>query len=300
VKRAYPTPASFKAALEQRLRDRSAGSGGELQRLRQLVVFDRFLARLFAHEAQSVVLKGGLVLELRLARARTTKDIDLRMSGAPDAVLGRLQTAGRLALPDYLQFEVAPDPRHPVLDAEGMMYEGRRFRVEPLLAGKTYGRPFGVDVALAEPFVGEPETLPGEPWLDFAGVERGQYRVYPLESHIAEKLHAYTLPRTRLNSRVKDLPDLALLSQVRPVDSAVLRHAIDTTFTHRDTHPLPAALPDPPTEWEPVYAEMARVDQLPWPTLRDVTTAAQRFLDPVLSGGTARWDPTAGHWNPQP
>jgi hypothetical protein len=296
VKRTYATPASFKAALEQRLRDRSAGSGGELQRLRQLVVFDRFLARLFAHEPQSVVLKGGLVLELRLERARTTKDIDLRMSGAPDAVLGRLQTAGRLVLPDYLQFEVGPDPRHPVLDAEGMMYEGRRFRVEALLAGKTYGRPFGVDVALAEPFVGEPEPLPGESWLDFAGVPPSQLRVYPLESHIAEKLHAYTLPRTRLNSRVKDFPDLALLSQVRAIEGAVLRHAIDTTFTHRRTHPVPAHVPEPPPEWEAVYVEMARVDQLYWTTLAEVTAAVRRFLDPVLAGSPERWVPDAGAW----
>jgi hypothetical protein len=61
----YGTPAAFKAALEQRLRDRAAGEGAELQRLRQLLVFDRFLARLFACDG-TVILKGGLVLELRV------------------------------------------------------------------------------------------------------------------------------------------------------------------------------------------------------------------------------------------
>jgi hypothetical protein len=32
------------------------------------------------------------------------------------------------------------------------------------------------------------------------------------------------------------------------------------------------------------YAAMAREDQLAWPTLDDVTSAAKAFLDPVLAG----------------
>jgi hypothetical protein len=37
------------------------------------------------------MLKGGLVLELRLERARTTKDVDLRMVGSPDDILAKLR-----------------------------------------------------------------------------------------------------------------------------------------------------------------------------------------------------------------
>jgi hypothetical protein len=46
----------------------------------------------------AVMLKGGLVLELRLERARTTKDVDLRIGGSSDDVLARLQAAGILDL----------------------------------------------------------------------------------------------------------------------------------------------------------------------------------------------------------
>lgn len=53
--RLYATPLAFKQALEQRLRSSSA-TGIDFARRRQLLVF-----------------------ELRLARARTTKDIDLRL-----------------------------------------------------------------------------------------------------------------------------------------------------------------------------------------------------------------------------
>ena len=45
--RTYSSPEAFKQALEQRLRT-SAQSGGEFARKRQLLVFDRFLARVVA------------------------------------------------------------------------------------------------------------------------------------------------------------------------------------------------------------------------------------------------------------
>jgi hypothetical protein len=73
------SPAAFKQALEQRLKTAS-NNGVDFARRRQLLVFDRFLARVVAVMGDAVLLKGGLVLELRLERARTTKDVDLRVS----------------------------------------------------------------------------------------------------------------------------------------------------------------------------------------------------------------------------
>src|SRR5205807_4154592 len=99
--RRYSTPLAFKQALEQRLRS-SLTTGFDFARRRQLLVFDRFLARVASVVGDAVTLKGGLVLEMRLARARTTKDIDLRMMGSAEDVLGRLQTAARLDLGDYM------------------------------------------------------------------------------------------------------------------------------------------------------------------------------------------------------
>lgn len=106
--RTYSSPAAFKQSLEQRLRT-SAKSGAEFARKRQLLVFDRFLARVVAVLGDAATLKGGLVLELRIERARTTKDVDLRMVGSPDDILARLQEAGRRDLGDFLTFEVGTD-----------------------------------------------------------------------------------------------------------------------------------------------------------------------------------------------
>jgi predicted nucleotidyltransferase len=88
--------------------------------------------------------------------------------------------------------------------------------------------------------------------MAFAGIAPPTLRLYPVESHIAEKLHAYTLRRAGENSRVKDLPDLALLGKVREIDADRLRWALEQTFTFRKTHPVPSSVLEPPASWAEV------------------------------------------------
>jgi hypothetical protein len=291
----YASPQAFKQSLEQRLKT-SASSGAHFGRKRQLLVFDRFLARVVAVMGDAVLLKGGLVLELRLERARTTKDIDLRLTGSPDAVLAQLQEAGRRDLGDFMAFEVSRDPEHPTIQNDGMQYEGLRFRAECRLAGKLYGQPFGVDVAFGDPILGEPQVITADDILAFAGIPSPELRLYPIETHIAEKLHAYTMPRSRPNTRVKDLPDLALLATIQTLDASQLRIALNRTFEFRATHPLPSDLPDPPTSWLAAYTEMARANDLEWETLEQLTAATKTFLNPVLAGQTGFWHPESWAW----
>src|ERR1700748_985430 len=106
--RRYTSAEAFKQALEQRLRG-ATKTGASFARKRQLLVFDRLLARIVSVLGEAATLKGGLVLELRLERARTTKDIDLRLVGSPDSVLAKLREAARLDLADFLTFEIGPD-----------------------------------------------------------------------------------------------------------------------------------------------------------------------------------------------
>ena len=110
--RAYTSPEAFKQALEQRLRA-ATQTGATFARKRQLLVFDRLLARIVSVLGDAATLKGGLVLELRLERARTTNDIDLRLIGSPDGVLATLQEAPRPDPNDFPTFESGPDASHP-------------------------------------------------------------------------------------------------------------------------------------------------------------------------------------------
>ena len=272
-------------------------SGVDFARRRQLVVYDRFLARIALEFGDTVALKGGLAVELRIERARTTRDVDLRVMGFPDGILDRLRVAVRRDLGDFMVFTVRPDGRHPDIQNDGVRYDGLRFRAECKLAGKIYGRPFGVDVAFSDPILGEPEVIRARDALGFAGVVPPTLRVYPIESHIAEKLHAYTMPRTRPNSRVKDLPDLALIATAGPIEAMRLRAAIEQTFAFRGTHPVPEHLPPPPATWAAPYAAVAREDRMRWATLAEVFEAACGFLDPVLAGrGGPTWEPITWTW----
>jgi len=212
-------------------------------------------------------------------------------------VLAQLQEAGRKNLGDFMTFEVGPDEDHPEIQNDGMQYEGLRFRAGCKLAGKVYGQPFGVDVVFGDPILGEPEAVLADDVLAFAGVTPPTLRLYPIETHIAEKLHAYTMPRARPNSRVKDLPDLALLATVRELDAQRLRAAIEQTFGFRKTHLIPGMVPAPLETWKAPYEAMAREDQLSWVTLDEVTKAVQAFLDPVLGGALeAIWEPAEWAW----
>lgn len=154
-----------------------------------------------------------------------------------------------------------------------------------------------MDAAFGDILTGAVDELEGSDFLAFAGVARPRIRVYPRETHIAEKVHAYTLPRKRPNSRVKDLPDIALLSSIGPFEGAVLRSALERTFNFRASHPLPSTLPEPPSTWLAAYARMAVDDGLRWRTLAEVTDAARAFLAPVLAGELGTWDSERGGWD---
>ncbi len=197
--RRYATPLAFKQALEQRLKS-SSTTGADFGRRRQLLVFDRFLARLAQVAGDAVTLKGGLVLELRLARARTTKDVDLRMTGSSREVLDCLQEAGRLDLGDHMRFEIRANDGHPEIRNEGVRYEGFRFRAECRLAGMIYGRPFGVDVAFGDPLIGKPDIVPAPPELwevPYAAMAAADELPWRTLSQVGEVVSSFLTPVLR-------------------------------------------------------------------------------------------------------
>jgi Nucleotidyl transferase AbiEii toxin, Type IV TA system len=83
------------------------------------------------------------------------------------------------------------------------------------------------------------------------------------EQQFAEKIHAYTVPRPSLNSRVRDLVDLHLLIASDSLDISLCGDALRRTFERRNTHELPKELVPPPADWDRpfrVLAEECRID----------------------------------------
>lgn len=146
---------------------------------------------------------------------------------------------------------------------------------------------------------GPADRLRGRVDLSFIEVPPVEVAVYPRLTHIAEKLHAYTVPRPTPNSRVRDLPDLALLASLAPLDATDLIAALQQTYAHRATHALPAELPSAPERWREPYREMAEANRLPWKDLDSVYAAVRAFINPALRGRMHAWDPATWTWSPE-
>ncbi len=255
----YETPTALRRALEDRLMAAVWGSGGDLQRMRRQAAFDRLLCRLFHEPDAPWLLKGGYAMELRIQAARTTRDVDLAIRNLPskkwdnDVIRGLLETAASVDLKDGFEFTIGA----PSMDLDAAPYGGSRFPVEAQMAGRRFAS-FHLDVSagdvLREPF----EILEGQDWLGFAGIAKAKMPAVSREEQFAEKLHAYTLPRTgRPNTRAKDLVDMVLLFDSGKMDQARLAENIKATFRRRGTHDVPASLPLPQAGWETTFAEMA-------------------------------------------
>jgi len=259
--RKYATPTAFRRALEDRLKAIAVKEKSDFQRLCREVAFDRLLARLFARPEPPWILKGGYAMELRLKEARVTKDIDLNLrrslkgSGIPfnEAIQQTLKEAADKDMNDFFSFTVGAA----TADLDAAPYGGARFPVEARMDGRTFVR-FHVDVAAGDVELTPSETLEGRDWMDFAGIAAVKVTAIPREQQFAEKLHAYTLPRKKPNSRVRDLVDMILLIKSGGMSKARVSGAIQATFGRRKTHPVPNKLDAPSRDWERPFAEMAK------------------------------------------
>jgi hypothetical protein len=254
----YKTPQALRKALEARLLEIANRTGTDLQRLRRRVAFDRLLARMFSekHGWPAWYLKGGYAIELRIETARTTKDIDLSIAAreaiTPEPLHGLVDDAASLDLADGFVFQVGES----ILDLDAAPQGGSRFPVQARMAGRPFVG-FHVDIGIGDDLIEPTDEIEGEGWFDFAGLPRPEFRMISREQQFAEKLHAYTRPRTvRDNSRVKDLVDLLLLMRTQ-MEPRRLRENIERTFAHRATHPIPPELAPPPESWRIRFAELA-------------------------------------------
>lgn len=290
----YQSGPAFRRALEDRLTSQSVNTQAPLVRLRKLVAFDRFLARLVQVDPGAWLLKGGLVLQLRLSQhSRTTKDIDLLSLIDQDEVPEFLTSGASLDLQDWFSFVVSPT----VTALPGPGHGGQRFFVTALVAGRMFER-FHVDVGYGDPVIEPTEMLEMPAILAFAEIPPVMVPCYPVTQHVAEKVHAYLRPRsTGESTRVKDLVDILLIAEHVLISGRVLRSAIQVTFAAQETGDPPPGLPEPPPSWALTFRKLAEEVGLSCKTLVEADQAARRFIDPVLSGtplGT--WSPEKQSW----
>ena len=121
---------SLKASVESRRRELPGNSNAHHIRF----LFTRFLARFSEYFKDRVILKGGFALETRLDRARTTRDIDLLITGSHARILDEINEAGSLDLGDFMRFEVSAGKK-----IKNVQYEGQKFKVRCMWDNEVYG-----------------------------------------------------------------------------------------------------------------------------------------------------------------
>jgi hypothetical protein len=248
------------------------------------------LARLFRDAGPPWFLKGGYALELRYKAARSTVDIDLTVqniavSAGEDQnqiVREMLQHAADVSLGDWFEFTFGA----PIMDLTAAPYGGARYPVEARMDERVFAR-FHLDAGSGDVVSPPADTIVCRDWLAFAGIPTAQVQIIAREQQFAEKIHAYTLPRSAANSRVKDLVDLAILIKSGGLEKRRILDALHLTFERRGTHNLPVALVPPPVDWQIPFRNLAEECGLPT-DVAAVFATVQQFLDEVRVGRPGR------------
>lgn len=259
----YEAAGAFRMALEEHIKKFCPPNSPAIQRLRKRVAIERFLGRLQELVKSPYLLMGAFALYLRFgSRARVTQDLDLGtnsshldpLPSSPSEIFADLQRAAATPFDDFFAFRILGKGEAIKQEPEVRAY---RFTVQAILAGRPF-ESFRIDVGVATKLVAPPEEIHESNLLAFAGIAPKQFRAVSLVQQFAEKVHAFTFPwRDRVNTRVKDLVDLALILELAPPDPNVIRRALEVVFSDRSLHPIPAKIPDPPAPWGPMYARSA-------------------------------------------
>ena len=209
-----------------------------------------------------------------------------------DEATGLLAAGFAIDLGDDFAYEVAT-----AASLQGPPGGGLRFLVVVRVAGSMLVQ-FKIDVSAADVIVGDLETHLSDSIIERLGFRRARYPVYPIAQHVAEKVHALTLPRDVENTRARDLVDLAWFAQTFAFSSDALIDACRATFEHRATHAWPPTVPAPPTGWRRPYerwrVELDLLDATPEAAAASVTA----FLGPVFTGARGRnWAPEVRSWS---
>lgn len=290
------------ASVSAKLKNLARATGADMQTLLSRYVHERFLYRLArSRHAPGYALKGGLLMSVYAGGDLLRPSVDLDLDGEAadrrdvDEIAAMAREVVATAVPDDgVSFELAS--LKVVKERNEGIVPGGKIAIDARV--HTSRVPLRIDVGFGNAITPEcaaveiPTILP-----DVA--PRPTIRVYPLETTIAEKLHAM-VQHGADNTRHKDYYDLWRISLLQPFDGALLATAVANTFATQGRL-LPA---DPDALASSFggrnggpWAAFLRRSGLQAPSYPEVIERLRSFLLPVIS--TARGDaPSPGEWKP--
>lgn len=289
----YATPAAFRRALTDRLKDTTQRSNWTIQQLQRQVAYDRLLERLYIVD-DGWIVKGATALLARDLGVRGSLDVDVYRAVAQNVAEADLRMAAEIDLGDWFSFNVGAAT--PIGD------NSLRFPVISIV-GTTNWVEFHVDVSGADlRMTGHPENVPPIARGIIPSVDQRGYRVYPLVDHVADKVAA-TYERhgasENPSTRYRDLVDLVAIATGASIDAQSQSNALRSEFERRNlVLPKTFDVPDRGL-WERGYAaEVSKSMLNTASSLEDALVIVKAFLDPLLNGVAAgTWNPVKQEWS---
>jgi predicted nucleotidyltransferase component of viral defense system len=209
-------------------------------KLLTIFLLERMVARLIADKvlARCLVFKGGYVSIRVYDSQRFTTDVDVVISGLDrQQAIKMVKVQMALPIPDATWFEFENEQE---LNTQNE-YGGWRLTYRAGLGDQpeivNRSQLIHIDLGICDAITPGPLAIETEGLL---GDETLSWQVYPVETIIAEKLHAL-LSRGSGNSRARDIYDLSTL--LPKADRDKLNLALQATFFYRKT-PLPQDIAD--------------------------------------------------------
>jgi len=298
------------ASVYAKLKNHARETGVDMAGLLRRYVQERLLYRLsISPEAGQFCLKGGVLLAAYNDGdlLRPTEDIDFNGfdgEGGVSSLEKALRAVLAIEVPDDgVVFK--PETMRILKDREGIVPGGKVMLMASVGSANVDLR---VDVGFGNAITPDVRLLE-VPTLLGGSVPRPTIQAYPLETVIAEKLHAMA-QFGEMNTRVKDHFDIMMLSRLHSFEGAVLADAIAKTFAHQ-RRPIPETFAGLGERYAASNAQAwARFISRSAPgtkvTLADAIAEVRTFIDPVAAAARdgveppGAWEPGAGWGAPAP
>ena len=220
------------SSIRARLKQRPETSKQDFNLTLTRYGLERLLYRLSISEhAQNFLLKGALLFHLWYGQShRPTRDADLLGFGPDDVptLVGVFRSICNIAVDDGIVFDAESVAGTPIRKEAG--YGGVRIDLRATLDGARLA--LQIDIGFGDAVTPDAQQVTYPTLL--ADVPEPTLRAYPKATVVAEKLHAVTV-LGMTNTRMKDFFDLWVLLHDATLEDAELQHAIEATFTRRQT-----------------------------------------------------------------
>ena len=221
------------SSVRQKITDLSKKMGVPYQNLETTFMIERLVARLVSDKnlSKHLVFKGGFV-GLRVYNSRRyTIDLDaLLVKTDIESTLKTVREKATVNLDDGVWFKFEDQVDLTTQGEYGGIRQIYRAGIGEMLKNHKKAQIIHFDLGIGDPITPGPKKMETLSLLPKS--EDISWSVYPMETIIAEKLHAL-ITHGNINSRSKDIHDLSVF--LPRADAMILFEALKKCFTFRNT-----------------------------------------------------------------